>query len=291
VDNASDDDTCAIVERQRRSMPCLRLVRNERDLGPGASRNIGLGLASGEWRALLDADDWFAPTRLERLIARAEQVGASIIADNQILTTASGTPIRPLFQPETPIEQIGLEAFLRRDRFVRIGTLGTLKPVFRATFLDATRVKYDTDPGLRVGEDALFYLSCLLAGAFIYLWAEPLYFYRQHSDSLSRSVDARALHVAREKTSELLVDARRTASPTLAALIDQRIADIDAMIAYREMICAMKDARWADAAVCFIRNWQRSAFLLHRAGMSCLRIFYAAAREISAERRPSRPLQ
>jgi glycosyltransferase involved in cell wall biosynthesis len=271
IDNASSDDTCAVVQRMRRVVASLIHVRNPRDLGPAASRNIGFDRASGDWLALLDADDWFAPDRLRSLILHAERTGAAMVADNQLLTSRGGTPTRLLFRPGTnEWESIGLESFLRRDRFVKIGTLGAMKPIFRASFVEDNGLRYDEDPALRIGEDALFYISCLLTGESILLYGEALYFYRQHRESLSHKTTAAALSVLRRKNLALLRPYRATAPSSLATLIDQRISDIEGMIAFREIVGAARARHWAEAARCLLRNWMRAAFLIRRAGKSCV---------------------
>ena len=51
--------------------PRLRVVCNERPLGPGGARNRGAEHARGHWVAFLDDDDEFLPTKLERALAAA----------------------------------------------------------------------------------------------------------------------------------------------------------------------------------------------------------------------------
>ncbi len=52
-----------------RPRPPLRIVFNERNLGTYGTLNVGLGLATGEFVAVLNDDDLWAPTKLEREIA------------------------------------------------------------------------------------------------------------------------------------------------------------------------------------------------------------------------------
>jgi succinoglycan biosynthesis protein ExoO len=80
VDDASTDNTVAIVEAF--DDPRLKLIRNEQNLGIQASRNRALMAASGKWVALLDADDWYAPNRLERLVEVAEDREIDMVADD-----------------------------------------------------------------------------------------------------------------------------------------------------------------------------------------------------------------
>jgi glycosyltransferase involved in cell wall biosynthesis len=66
VDDGSDDETGAVA---RASDPRVRVLRNDRPAGPARARNRALHEARGELVAVLDADDLYAPTYLERQIA------------------------------------------------------------------------------------------------------------------------------------------------------------------------------------------------------------------------------
>src|SRR5690348_12324408 len=44
----------------------IRLLRHERNQGASAARNTGIAAAEGEWIALLDSDDEWAPEKLAR---------------------------------------------------------------------------------------------------------------------------------------------------------------------------------------------------------------------------------
>ncbi|MFM8867459.1 MAG: glycosyltransferase family 2 protein, partial [Ilumatobacteraceae bacterium] len=66
VDDASDDDTCAVVERLAVNSPVpVRLIRLTTNLGAGVTRNTGWDVAQGELIAFLDADDAWHPRKLE----------------------------------------------------------------------------------------------------------------------------------------------------------------------------------------------------------------------------------
>lgn len=83
VDDASTDKTVEVVRTftdQR-----LKLLVNESNKGPSYSRNRALKEAKGEWVALLDSDDWYAPNRLEKLLQVAYQKNADLIADDMHL--------------------------------------------------------------------------------------------------------------------------------------------------------------------------------------------------------------
>ena len=63
VDDASTDDTQAVLDRI--GDPRLTCLRHETNRGGSAARNTGIDHATGEYIALLDADDEWVPTKLE----------------------------------------------------------------------------------------------------------------------------------------------------------------------------------------------------------------------------------
>ncbi len=62
VDDGSSDNTAAIVAAMH---PAITLIR-QANAGCGRARNTGVRSAHGDWLALLDADDLWLPTKLER---------------------------------------------------------------------------------------------------------------------------------------------------------------------------------------------------------------------------------
>ena len=64
IDDALTDATVDIAKQIATEDGRVRVLRNTTNRGPAASRNHGRADARGEWIALLDADDWFAPQRI-----------------------------------------------------------------------------------------------------------------------------------------------------------------------------------------------------------------------------------
>ncbi len=73
VDDGSTDSTAAIAETFPSPVQVIRLPENS---GGSFARNRGVEASTGDWIALLDADDWFLPEKLElqrRCILEDEQ--------------------------------------------------------------------------------------------------------------------------------------------------------------------------------------------------------------------------
>lgn len=204
VDDASTDRTAELVETIARDDNRVRLLRQSRNTGPAAARNLAVTHAKGDWLAVLDADDAISPGRTRHLLELAEITGADLIADNLIpFEDATGRSLPPAFPPG-PADYAFLVMppdYLRSNIPLSRGfATGYLKPMIRASFTRRFPLRYDD--AVPIGEDFLFCLEALLHGARYIVSAEPHYSYRikpgsqshrltcEQIDDLSRGFEA-----------------------------------------------------------------------------------------------------
>src|SRR6476661_7636895 len=57
VDDASKDDTVAIIEQYQSHYPCIRLYRNEKNIGVNKTFEKAISYCTGSYIALSDQDD------------------------------------------------------------------------------------------------------------------------------------------------------------------------------------------------------------------------------------------
>jgi len=69
IDDASTDDTAAVVERRARGDRRVVQVRQARNEGPCRARRIGFERAQGEFLCWIDQDDVWLPTKVEEQLA------------------------------------------------------------------------------------------------------------------------------------------------------------------------------------------------------------------------------
>lgn len=188
VDDASPDEGAAVAAAI--DDPRIRIIRLDRNCGPGGARNAGFSAASGDWIAVLDSDDTILPGRFTRMLTRAREIGADVVVDN-LEVVRSNAPSRPMF-PETlldPNTPLKLADFIRSNIvFKSKFNLGYTKPMFSRSFIEKYRVRYDE--GMSIGEDYLFLADCLAFGAVCA--REPIAGYRYfiHPGSISRKLEA-----------------------------------------------------------------------------------------------------
>jgi succinoglycan biosynthesis protein ExoO len=192
VDDGSTDATAKIAANLADDR--FKIIRKRRNQGVAAARNTALKIARGKWITLLDADDWYAPERLEKLLQVAHNNRADLIADNLFLIhDRARYPWSTLFAEnqysELLVGSIDTATFIKTDQPAknvckRSWSLGYTKPLIRREFLLDWGIEYDET--IEVGEDFVLYLQCLTHGASLLLVSQPYYYYRNRDASLSR---------------------------------------------------------------------------------------------------------
>lgn len=78
VDDGSTDNSGRIAEQYALQDKRIRVV-HQRNGNPGATRNVGLELATGEYIGFVDSDDWIEPEMFSSLYAKAETDNLDIV--------------------------------------------------------------------------------------------------------------------------------------------------------------------------------------------------------------------
>ena len=116
VDDCSADGTVAVVEKYAEKDTRIRLVKLDKNHGaPAAPRNIGVRAASGEWVALLDADDIWHPRKLEFQMD-ALQVSGAVFCSSQMLDFVDDEKVYFANPEDVKIETISFSKQLRKFR-------------------------------------------------------------------------------------------------------------------------------------------------------------------------------
>jgi succinoglycan biosynthesis protein ExoU len=215
VDDASTDATGTAALRAGGNDPRLVVMRQDRNIGPAAARNLAISQSSSPYIAVLDADDHLLRGRFAHLLARPDW---DMTADNIAFVADTDTAGIPLDESDHGRAQtLDLASFVRGN-ITGNGPgrieLGFLKPLMRRDFLVAHNLAYD--PGLRLGEDYDLYVRALQKGARFLMSRRVGYVARVRENSLSRqhgTADLRALLDACDRHI-----AAATAPATLSAL-------------------------------------------------------------------------
>jgi CDP-glycerol glycerophosphotransferase len=142
VDDCSPDSSVEVIEALQRDHPTLRLIRQDRNLGPGPTRNTGIESATGDYVLFLDSDDTLITGGLTALhhtvtatLAYVVFVGCEEVRRGTARSLTGGpladllrnTPTtsveehpRVLFWPPSPWSKVYRRQFLN-DRAIRFG--------------------------------------------------------------------------------------------------------------------------------------------------------------------------
>lgn len=171
-DDGSEDDLAAALEPHREA---IELIGGEHR-GVAAARNLLLRAASAEFVVPLDADDVYAPTRLQRLGELAAAQPELDILSTDATFVSRGRPVgrfgaRTPFAAEHQAEAILDRCFvicpaMRRQRLLQVGGY---------------------DESLATAEDWDLCIRLILSGSRAGLVDEPLLEYRLGSESLTAS--------------------------------------------------------------------------------------------------------
>lgn len=231
VDDASPDDTPAVLATLAAQDGRVRVVRLPVNGGPSRARNAGIDHAGGDWLAFLDADDAMAPTRLRRLLDAAAATGVTMIADTQFL--CAGADAAPHAVRLAGVVAPGGCGIVTPETFIR-RNLAVAKPLVARERLARTGVRFDES--LRCGEDFRFILALMLRGGELALLDEPLYAKHQLPTSITGGDRGGALGAMRDVL-QATAQAIRQGQPPLAA------AGRDALLsALSEALQAQDDA-------------------------------------------------
>lgn len=93
IDDCSRDGTATLAEKIAKTDSRVRLIFNEKNSGVSYTRKHGLKEAKGEWIAILDSDDAWAPKKLEKQIKLQEKTNADLLFTGSAFMDSEGNPI------------------------------------------------------------------------------------------------------------------------------------------------------------------------------------------------------
>ena len=265
VDDASPDETFAILQRLAAADRRIVVDRLPVNGGPSAARNRAMALASGRFIAVLDADDTMAPGRLAYLVSVAEKNAADIVVDNMLDVDAAGQRLGPhaFLRSEAFAEprDLDLETWVAFNQPMKTGDcLGYLKPLIRRSAIEKLAARYDE--ALRNSEDYYFVAHMLAAGACMTYVPEAGYLYQRSAASTSHRLQpshTKALLEAEERFRTLFFNTLSPAEQSALVRRERGLRDIDQFVLAVE---AVKSKKIRDVPRLLVSDIRASTFTL-----------------------------
>ncbi|MEH2161400.1 MAG: glycosyltransferase family 2 protein [Nostoc sp.] len=249
VDDGSSDQTLEVAKSftdQR-----VKVIVHQENLGASVARNHALRVAQGEWVAVLDSDDWYAPERLEKLVLLAEKTNADMIADDlYLIKDGAMSPWSTLIQESgeriDEIIQIDIVYFVQTDVYGQPGLhFGLSKPLFKREFLLNHSIKYDED--ITMGQDFWIDMKCLIKGARFFIEPKPYYFYRSRPGSLVYQSPLPRLNQYCKAANSFMQQEVVKKNPALMQALYNNLAAYNKNLAYFQVVIPIKQRKWLAA--------------------------------------------
>ena len=249
VDDGSIDKTVEVAKSftDRR----LKVIVNQQNLGAAAARNRAFRAAQGEWIAVLDSDDWYAPERLSKLVSLANKTNADMIADDvYFIKDGATSPWSTLIQESgeliDKILQIDIVYFVETDVFGEAGLhLGLSKPLFKREFLVKHGIEYDDE--IRMGQDFWLDMKCLIKGARFFIEPKPYYFYRSRPGSLVYQSQLPRLNQSCKAAKYFMQQDVVKKNTALMRALSYNLSVYKKNLAYLQVVEPIKQGKWLTA--------------------------------------------
>jgi succinoglycan biosynthesis protein ExoO len=180
--DASTDETQNLLKKITDDR--VKIILNLHNLGEGPTRDRAIELARGAWIAVIDADDAWAPERLEVMLREADGSTDKMIFDDIIEChdTPSGMVPCHVLRGKCAFGGNGVDTvevpiadFVCKNRLL-------IKPLFPLKYVKKYKVLHSSR---RFAEDTEFFLTLLAYGLTIRYVPRAMYYYRITPGSMS----------------------------------------------------------------------------------------------------------
>lgn len=138
VDDGSPDGCGKICDEYAARDGRVKVIHQE-NAGPGAARNAGLDIATGEYISFVDSDDWVTSDMAEYAVKLAASENADIVSLAYILTSKE----KPAFKETNDIKvfdsKAALEFFVETGMTTRTSECPVWSKLFKAELFDEIR--------------------------------------------------------------------------------------------------------------------------------------------------------
>ena len=271
IDDGSTDNSLEIMRDYARQDLRIRVFHKE-SAGVSSARNLGLEKMRGEYCTFVDSDDYVSEAYVERLILglKEKKADLAMCLHQSVVPGETGHISNKTDGPryiEVTLNE--LSYWDRTDSF-------DLRYCWGACYKKSLVSKIRFDESLFVGEDLLFFASCLARSRFCVLVNEKLYAYVQRSQS--------ACHTEYNPKKWTVLSAWKKTINQLAGTSDSLLYSA---ISYYELMCTYllidimhspyRDPNTIRYLICEIRkNYKAVVYIPKEKRLSRMRVFAAA---------------
>jgi glycosyltransferase involved in cell wall biosynthesis len=182
IDDNSQDRTVHILREYAAKDNRIRLIENKTNIGPGASRNLGLQYANGEYLTFMDHDDWQDLDRYEKMISKMENDNADACFSYAFEYDEATNQSNPLKYPRFDSDLVDLNLGDNRKN-IRFSFFPPWVKILRTQLVKRYNIKF-AERGVKF-DDVLFHSILIYYLDKISIYNTPAYFHRFHGQSIS----------------------------------------------------------------------------------------------------------
>lgn len=183
IDDCGTDGTFDLAKEAAKEDSRFILLQNEKNMGPGPSRNKGILEATGEYIAFIDSDDVLPIDYYERLYTRANETGAKVVKSGLLTKNSTGE-----------YEHDSLNKLIRQELSSGIPLVCLFTYQFTTAIYSREHILNNKAffAESRYAEDLAFLMQALhnIEPRQYEQVDDVYYYYVQHSTSLMHSLDA-----------------------------------------------------------------------------------------------------
>lgn len=198
INDGSTDGSLAIIHRYMEADARFRVI-DKPNSGYGASMNMGLANAIGEYIAILESDDFFEPNALELLVDAAERNQSDVVKADFYLYWSTPQERDGLFRIVDE-QEVGRTMRPIDDLAIFFRKPSIWSALYRSSFLRDNGIDFLETPGASY-QDAGFNFKVWASAARATFIADPILHYRQDNEKSSVNSAAKVYCVCDEYAS------------------------------------------------------------------------------------------
>ncbi|WP_454861524.1 glycosyltransferase family 2 protein [Peribacillus frigoritolerans] len=184
VNDGSPDKCGDIAEEYKKNNHSIKVIHKENG-GLSSARNAGIDIATGEYIAFVDSDDWIEPGMFETMYDKAKDTEAdlSICNYNKIFEEHIENNYLKIVEEVIDIREIGLDEYFYKYYFNYIHGDEACNKIFKRSIIEKKSIRFEKNSEI-FSEDKLFNLYFIINTEKITTTNKSFYNYLQRDGSL-----------------------------------------------------------------------------------------------------------
>lgn len=176
IDDASTDNSYSILCGYAKNDSRIKVLHNPKNIGLGASRNLGIEFAKGKYIHFVDSDDYVNKNIYTLTFELAEKYSLDIVNFSYYLFPAKGNAILQKYDDEI----VGKVVNYKEINLIPVSP-AVWRRLYRRDFLFKNNIRFSS---IKLFEDVSFFIKCFVVASRMYFINTPLYVYRIRHNSL-----------------------------------------------------------------------------------------------------------